>query len=266
MKSYLLTKWQDLIELLDNIPAHKDCIIPRWIYRGQVSSQWGLNSSLLRKGKSYGFSKQKLLGCEQMALIEFQQKYRNYIDLKIPDVQLTNPIVLFSLMQHYGCPTRLLDWTESPFVGLFFAVEDRFDEDGSIFLFNSALLDKINAEDLNEPFKRMNLDYILDYKKRDLIYPFNTVIQNHRAILQRGLYTFSTNIELDQIQIIDDTFKVKNIENSFIKIIIPGNLKLEFLSRLMTMNVTRSTLFGDLDGLGKYIGQLIDLRSYLEKK
>jgi FRG domain len=265
MKAYQLTKWQDITELLENIPAHKDCILPRWIYRGQSSSLWNLIPSILRKGIKYKFEKKKLLGCERMSMLEFQQKYRNYIDLRLPDEAINNPIIFLSIMQHYYCPTRLLDWTESPYVGLFFAVEDRFDEDGALFLFNSTLLDKINEED-RIPQKKIPNNELFDFEGMNLLYPFYTVIQNNRAILQRGLFTFSTNIELDHTQLIDETFKIRDIENCFIKIVIPGNLKLEFLSRLMTMNITRSTLFGDLDGLGRHIGHLMDLRSFLETK
>ena len=57
--------------------------------------------------------------------------------------QFTNPFEWLCLMQHYGLPTRLLDWSENILIALFWAVEDaNIDCDGAIWVLNAGRLNQ----------------------------------------------------------------------------------------------------------------------------
>lgn len=57
---------------------------------------------------------------EYTVLNAFLALYANYVTERFEE----GSIELFAFMQHYGIPTRLLDWTESSLIGLYFAISD----------------------------------------------------------------------------------------------------------------------------------------------
>src|SRR4051794_10725494 len=83
---------------------------PSYAYRGAPSVDHDLTTSLMRLGGSYEKQENHLL--------------RNFRKYAYEDAVSGDSIWNWlALAQHHGLPTRLLDWTYSPYVGLHFATE-----------------------------------------------------------------------------------------------------------------------------------------------
>jgi hypothetical protein len=95
------------------------------LYRGQKDISKTLLPTLgrympsyLERGLDEETAKQKLLKAESQVMRIFRKQSAAYLGY-MPDGW-----ELWSIAQHHGVPTRLLDWTLSPLVALFFAVEE----------------------------------------------------------------------------------------------------------------------------------------------
>ena len=80
-------------------------------FRGQRDADWPLEPNIFRLD---------LLNDEDNLRAEFQRRAPQYISETRPQDYWG----WYFLMQHYGAPTRLLDWTDSALVALFFALND----------------------------------------------------------------------------------------------------------------------------------------------
>lgn len=119
---------------ISSITAHlKDtagCFKATW-FRGQPNYTHKLLPGIFRQGKSFGVNLN-----EQKMFDEFKRRY--------PD-QSSNHKTTYewlTLMQHYGLPTRLLDWSSNLLVALYFCCISDEDYDGSLYVFDPTYMER----------------------------------------------------------------------------------------------------------------------------
>jgi hypothetical protein len=105
-----ISSWSDLERFFASLDGGFD----RWCFRGHHRPEWSLLSSLDRlvsRGRR---------DAENFLIREFQRSAQHFLPF-VPDKD--DFLEWLALMQHHGTPTRLLDFTLSPYIGLYFALE-----------------------------------------------------------------------------------------------------------------------------------------------
>lgn len=138
------------LSTIDECRKANDKLTGNWIFRGQRNSDWRLTTSFERMIGKLCTDKKKYARIEAELIRDFQRRAHHYIQ----NLPATDSIIEWlALMQHFGAPTRLLDFTRSFYVGLFFAIEDLLAINStysSVWAINYKLLSKLAHDTLTE--------------------------------------------------------------------------------------------------------------------
>ena len=118
-----INSWDEVDKLNNEYIKEK-----RFAFRGQSYAGWKLKTSLERAAEMFSIDLTKLPKIEEGLIRKYRREAYLYIDQPPDD---NDKMQWLSLMQHHGAPTRLLDWTYSFFIAVFFAIEQVvFNEQG----------------------------------------------------------------------------------------------------------------------------------------
>ena len=249
MNIYTVNDFNDLCSIIEKINESTiPCLSKRMItkptlwYRGQANSEWDIIPSVLRNDN------------KKSEQVLFHSFYHGATPFASNKISKTSYNYWITTMQHYGLPTRLLDWTYSPLVALFFALNDY---DNTYKDFNASIT-IIIPELLNEKQKFDPYVYPIDSDSAiKLLAPaFNKSI----PISNRVLACFSTSNDLRMytqraaFTIHDSTKPLFEIydDNYAYTIIIPNNRKDYFRKQLSFLGVKEEFLFPDLTHVAKH--------------
>lgn len=231
--------WKKIIDEVDNFSKQNEGLV--W-FRGHSDSTFSLNSGLFRLKISNQID--EYLKLENQMFNYFKSLgYLQSLDEK------DDWTIVYS-MQHHGLRTRLLDWSESFAVGLFFATLGWNKANCSIWMINP---EKLNCLSIGSPEIKLPLknDFLNKHSGPDLktraIYPNKS---NLRIAAQHGVFTVQGNalVPLEN-EFGEDLFHINGLK----KIDLPIKVREDAMNYLKLNGINHFSLFPDLDGLSKYI-------------
>jgi len=258
--------WQELKDWFWALGAGSD-----WVFRGQRDENWDISSSLERvKPTWYKGSKEEIgdfLGYSEVKLYnKFSERVEQFAS--IGDAAADTVLGKLALMQHHGVPTRLIDWTESPYVAAYFAVEDATAEEGNcaVWAISSGWCQEKSAMAVRKKMKLskeqfpnstdFSLDEILNgtiiTENILLVAPLRPLKLNIRISSQQGLFLCPGEINVSFMENLK-ALGEKDLPKILYKFVFPNSLRSEILYDLFNMNIGPQTLFPGLDGFAKSI-------------
>lgn len=259
MKEISIDRWDSFVKYAGELDVGDPSVTSN-MYRGHADSTWKLEPTLHRSVNPKGTTEGQLLKLETRALDEFRAQAHQHLHPNLFAKTASDTFSWWTLMQHYGAPTRLLDWTESLYVAAYFAVVEHPETDGCIWMadivaLHSEMREKYGSEaclddegDFNEEFLQAGAPHVLQLVHQKY--------KPNRVSAQQAGFTVCRNVRGNHDEILSTLPDTEQGPN-FVKLIIPAGSKRTFVRKLRTMNITANSLFPGLDGLGRSVRELL---------
>lgn len=233
-------------------------------YRGQSNHEWPLKTSIERF-----FENRKLLIGKTEIENKILQKYRTEFSIFSQelgyDPNSQKPLDALADIQHYGGPTRLLDFTSSFNTALFFATFNNYKYDSVVYSIRNLMFNTASF-DIREMLKGQNFapgveESLPPSKNRDKLLNWHSPDRmNKRLKNQNGYFLYPGSVETSFEDALAYSFGTQQIvykmqqnpilkeiilRSSIIKLIIPKEMNIEILRFLKKSGTTASVLFPD---------------------
>lgn len=253
---YTPSTWQETKDCLDSVDQF-------FIFRGQGDASWELKTSFER----CCFIK-KNYRVEKDFLRDFQRGAYNYLEtasLPRPDDILS----WLALMQHHWAPTRLLDFSFSPYVASFFAFENA-GKDSAVWAIHRFHLQEDLDNKYPEAFEYRgdfmydlpdtSFNRIFEENKLCCVFPVRPSLTTKRCLLQQSIFLSLGNTEQTFMEQLLSYSWPEYLKEHIVKVVLPIAIREEALFDLNRMNINRSTLFPDLDGFSLHLKNFYELK------
>jgi hypothetical protein len=252
--------WGHLHELLFADSWHEGLARYRsdYVFRGEASTGAKLSTSL-----------QRLAGERVDVERHLLRSFRRYSPrTAVPEDSMWHWL---ALAKHHGLPTRLLDWTYSPYVALHFATARLAsrEEDGAVWLVDFVRTNQLLPDPLARALDAQGMNALsvevlddvapslgeLDRLGDDFVVFFEPPSLDERIINQYALFSLlpSPRARFEEW--------LERHEGQARKIVLPAELKWEVRDKLDQANITERVLFPGLDGLATWLKRYFSPRS-----
>lgn len=251
LKEYHIDSWTEFKSYyLERLIIRDDLLNPQipYLFRGEGDSSWRLISTFDRNYS--GIDYETLLKYYEKEFNDpvtanqfpehkaiFDEIRKNSSDMNTDEQRKYN-LKTVALGQHYGLPTRLLDWSESPYIAAFFAFSKAIPS-----LANSSW-NEIMADEKEAVI--WALEYSNKWEEKGLYIHKPERDGNHRLFQQKGYVTEFKKDVCDESSL--ENLMRRTDVPYVIKFYVPVSESAKAIKDLGLMGINSTQIYGDLEG------------------